>query len=190
MRNPQTLADAASELRQKRRRIVETGLLAFGAGVLATSAAFLSTPLAVALGAGAGVELVLATAAFFERRDLIERLALDPAAYILPEVEQYGRRLSAPQARARLAAWIEEVLDESTSPWGYYQPERVAAHAQELASLARDLASPTATVEPPSAVACLRLLTWAVESPLYNPRVPSEELGLRLSRIRAGIRDR
>ena len=56
-----------------------------------------------------------------------------------------------------------------------------------LRALAGDLAAPTAAIHPPSAVACRRLLTHAVESPLYNPRLPADDLALALKRIRAGI---
>jgi hypothetical protein len=62
----------------------------------------------------------------------------------------------------------------------------VALVAQELETLARDLASPR-SIAPASAVACRRLLTHMTESPLYNPRIPLDDLHLTLRRIRAGI---
>jgi hypothetical protein len=53
--------------------------------------------------------------------------------------------------------------------------------------LAHELAAPAARVEPATAVACRRLVTRPVESPLYNPNLPEEDLRALLLRIRAGI---
>ena len=64
---------------------------------------------------------------------------------------------------------------------------RAAIYGQQLETPARELASPAARVEPAMAVACRRLLTRPVESPLYNPNLPEEDLRALLLRIRAGI---
>jgi hypothetical protein len=178
---------AAGLIRRKRRRTVEAGLLAGLCLVSGAAALLVSLPLAAALGAGALVEAAIALGALNARRELIARLALDPAAYSVPEVERYGTRAARPPERARLAAWLEELLTESQLPYSLYLPDRVALVAHELDSIAGRLLSPACTVAPESAVACRRLLTHAVESPLYNPRVPLDELHLTLRRIRAGM---
>ncbi len=178
---------AAQELRQGRRRAIERSVLALVAGGCALAALGFSSRLALALGAGAAVEALLAAAASLGRRDTIGRLALQPAAYVLPEVRDYGRRSAEPSERERLAAWLGELVAESRLPGSIYLGDRVTAFARDLATLARELGSPAARVEPVSAVACRRLLTDAVGSPLYNPRLSAEDLRLTLDRIRSGI---
>lgn len=181
---------AASDLARRKRRAVEAAVLGSLSAALASAVAFLSLSAALALGTGALVELVVAAGAVFLRRDRVARLALDPAAYAIAEVEAYGRRLARPPERARLAAWLEEIRAEAHLPGSLYLADRVARVAYELEALARELLSPAVALEPTAAVACRRLLTHAVESPLYNPRVPADELEFRLRRIRAGLRMR
>jgi hypothetical protein len=66
---------------------------------------------------------------------------------------------------------------------------RTANYAHQLEMLARELGAPSARIEPATAVACRRLLTRPVESPLYNPNLPEEDLRAALIRIGAGITD-
>jgi hypothetical protein len=178
---------AASDLARRKRRAVEAAVLGALSAALALAVAFLSLPLTVAFGTGALVELIVAAGAVFLRRSQIARLALDPAAYAIAEVEAYGRKLTRPPERARLAAWLEEIRAEANLPGSLYLADRVWRVAHELEALARELVSPAVAFEPVAAVACRRLLTHAVESPLYNPRVPADELELALRRIRAGM---
>lgn len=178
---------AADELERKRRRAAHAGALAGLALVLVAAAIPLAGRLAVALVAGAGAEALVVAAAIHGRRELIARLVLEREAYVLPEVRRYGSRLVRLSQRQRLAAWLREVVADARLPGSLYLPERVARHARDLDSLARELASPAARVQPTSAVACLQLLTRAVESPLYNARLPADELALALRSIRAGI---
>ena len=161
-------------------------MLATGAGALALGAALLgSRAVALALGAGAAVQALVCLAAVCGRRSLISKLALEPAAYALDEVERYGQRVLG--QRHRLAAWLAALVNEATYPGTPYLVHRVRRHAADFESLARELGSPRARVRPTSAVACRRLLTHAVESPLYNPRIPSDDLVSALNRIRSGI---
>ena len=188
--NARATERATLVLRRKRRRTVESAALAAASAALALVAALFSLALAAALGIGAAFELGLAVLAFLGRRELIGRLALQPDAYVLPEVKRYGCRLVRPRERERLARGIMSALDEaqSSQPHSLLLPERLVTYASELEALARELLSPAAHVQPTSAVACLRLLTRGVESPLYNPNLPPEDLGSILYRIRAGIR--
>jgi hypothetical protein len=181
------LDQAANDLRRRRRRAREATALALVSGGLSLVAAALWPQLAVALAIGAAFETLVAGAAVVRRREQIARLAVEPAAYVLTDVERYGRRLAEPRQRARLASWLAEIVAEAPHPWSLYLPDRVALCRAELAALARDLAMPALCVEPTSAAACRRLLTHAVESPLYNPRLPADDLRLTLARIRAGI---
>jgi hypothetical protein len=158
---------------------------------LSAAAAVCSLPasprVAVALAAAAAMGAVIAAATRYGRGERIARLALDAGAYTIPEVAEYGRRCAAKQERDRLAAWIREVLSGGRRTDSPYLPDRVARYARDLERTAAELAA-AARVRPPAAVACRRLLTNAVESPLYNPRLPAEELSVALQRIRRGIR--
>jgi len=185
--NARQLEDAQERLRTRQRRTVEAAVLAVAGSAAALAVSLVSSTLAIALGAGAAVEALVAVAALVSRRELIARLALEPDAYVLPDVDRYGKRLV--RERQRLAAWLREVIRDARVPGSFYLRERVARHADELDSLAHELAAPAAQVQPASAVACLRLLTRAPESPLYNDRLPADDLALALRAIRAGIHD-
>ena len=179
------LEHAADELAAKRRRVWHAALAALAALAGAGLAATLSGRFALALAAGGGVEVLVAAAAFLARRELIARLALDPRAYVLPDVESYGAAVAS--RRERLAAWILEIVAEAPRGNTFYVRERVSRYGGDLLALARDLGAPDASVRPASAVACHRLLTHAIDSPLYNPRLPADDLPLALARIRSGI---
>ena len=56
--------------------------------------------------------------------------------------------------------------------------------------LARDLLSRATFLDPPSSVACRRLLTHAIETPLYNPDIPPDDVVVAIRRIRGGFRPR
>ena len=181
------LEHAAEELRRRRRWSVSAAVLGAAAAAVALPALALSTPVALALAAGGLFECLVALEAVHARRQLIARLALHPAAYELPEVAAYGTRAAALPQRARLAAWIFEIVAEARSPYTLYLGDRVDLVAHDLQALAHELVSPARSVAPESAVACRRLLTRMTESPLYNPGLPLEDLQLALRRIRAGI---
>lgn len=180
------LEQAAADLCRKRRRAREAATLAAGTSVLAVLAAVFWPALVVPFACGIAAEAALGAVSLAARRNRISRLALEPAAYVLPDVERFGRRLAEPGYCVRLAAWISEILTEAYVPGNLYLADRVALFRRELDALARELAGPV-RIQPSSAVACRRLLSDMVESPLYNPRLPTEDLGLALERIRAGI---
>jgi hypothetical protein len=181
------LEQAAGDLRRLRRRAVDAGMLLAATAAAAAIALLVAPALAGPISAGAALEALLLALALHGYRERIARLALDPSAYALPEVKRYGHRLVEPRQRARLGAWILEILADAHRSGNLFLGERVARFAQELEEIASDLMRPGASVQPASAVACKRLLTHAVESPLYNPRLPSDELRIALRRIRAGI---
>jgi hypothetical protein len=145
------------------------------------------TQIGLALGIGAVFEAMLAFAFWFDRRELIERLALDPTAYTIPAVARFGSRIAALRERERLAAWIRSVACEPERAGSFHLSDRARAFAREFETVAQELARPAASVQAPVAVACRRLLTRPVQSPLYNPNLPEEDLAALLRRIRAGI---
>jgi hypothetical protein len=86
-----------------------------------------------------------------------------------------------------LAQGIRKMIAEAFRHDNLYIGDRVARYARELEALARDLLAPGVRVHPASIARCRRLLTEGAESPLYNDRLPAEDVALVLRRIRAGI---
>jgi hypothetical protein len=89
-------------------------------------------------------------------------------------------------SRRSLASSIHSLL---TQP-GLAVAGRVSAAATDLELLAAELDDDRLTLDPASAVACVRLLGDAVESPLRNPRFPPEDLHSRIVQILAGFQPR
>jgi hypothetical protein len=181
------LEQAAHDLDQRRGRALQTTVLAGGAFAFACAAIWLSMPVAVAFATGALLEALVAAEAAHGRRQLVARLALQPAAYALPEVAAYGAEAAQPRQRARLAAWLSEVVADADARYSPCLCDRVKLVSRELEALARELISPMRSIEPASAVACRRLLTHMTESPLYNADLSVDDLRVALRRIRAGI---
>jgi hypothetical protein len=178
--------DAAQRIRSKRRRALESAALAAGCALLAWLALD-STALALGLAVGAAFEALVACWSLLSRRELIARLALDPDAYAIPEVEAYGEHLTRLRHRRTLAQSIRKMIRGALRPDSLYLGDRVVRYARDLEAVARDLQRPNVRVHPVSVARCRRLLTEAAESPLYNPRLPAEEIPQILRRIRAGI---
>jgi hypothetical protein len=181
------LQEAGSAVARARRRALEASALAAATAALAVVASFLWPSLILPLAAGAGIEAFLVLVALVRRRERIAALALAPEAYVLPEVERYGCRLTQPRQRRRLAESISRLVAEAHLPGNLFLADRVTKVARELEAIARALLQPTARIEPATVVACHRLLTRAVESPLYNPRLSTDELETALARIRTGL---
>jgi len=187
--NARELEGAAAELRSLRRRLKQFSAGAVLLLVVAAGCAMFSLRVAAILGAGVAVESLAALALWLRRGDLIERLALDPSAYVIPEVARFGSRVAALRERKLLASWITSIVNRG-EPFELHLVGRAGAFSQQLETLARELAAPQAEVQPAIAVACRRLLTRPVQSPLYNPNLPEEDLTALLLRIRAGISQR
>jgi hypothetical protein len=170
-------------LRERRRR---SGVwLALCAAVVAVPAMLALPSLGLALLAGSAVQLGLCLVERVRLREVVARLAMDPAAYAIPAVGEYGARLQA--QRARFGLWLVEVVDRAGEPETMYLADRVARYRGELRATAHELMAPDSRVAPVSVATCRRLLTMAADSPLYNPNVPDVDLGSALFRIRAGI---
>ena len=185
--NARALDQAAAELRRKRQRALESGGLGLVAAMLAPLAWLVSQPLGVAVAIGAGVQALIVLVSLVSRRSQLEELAVEPSAYILPEVEEFGARLASPRQREILARGILSLLKDGFKPGVFYLPDRVVRYARELEAIARDLRSPNVRVQPTALARCRCLLTRAPDSPLYNPRLPVDDLGAWLYRIREGM---
>lgn len=189
--NAREIEEQANDIRSKRRRVVESVPLAAACAALAPVAWLWSSPLGIAVAVGGAVQIALAGGAFVSRRLLVERLAIEADAHAIPEVRAFGAKLVRPHERRKLARTICSMLAEVMSPGrrlqALYLADRVYRYARELDAIARDLLSPSVRVDPVSMARCNWLLTQAAENPLFDRRLPAEDLGAILRRIRAGM---
>jgi len=179
------LARSSEALARRERAVREALGVTSLAAVLALPALPVSRPLAIALAVGALAQAVAGAVQLAWLRARIARLALDPAAYEIPAVRDYGARLVV--ERARFGRWLIEVLEDAGRPESLYLADRVTRYRAEILAAADGLMAPAARVQPVSVATCRRLLTMATDSPLYNENVPAVDLGAALFRIRAGI---
>jgi hypothetical protein len=178
--------DAALRLRELRHAEREDLMLGAVALAAAVVAAQLRQPLALPLFLG-GLGIGLAgLRALWSRWDLVERLSGERDAYVIPEVRSRASREAAMDRRVlhadRIRSWIR-------CP-GPGCEARVGLAATELTALADELADDRLELDPPCAVACLRLLTDPETSPLLDHSLPPAELRSAVVRIRAGFRPR
>jgi len=186
--NARQVEAVARDLARSRARIREALAFAVACAAAALPAAVFSLGIAAAFAAGAVTGALLAIFGTLSRQGKIARLALDPLAHELPDVSRFASRLATDLERQRLAAWIMEILREAASiPGNRYLTARVIRYADELAALGEDLSDPGAVIRPTSAAAAHLLLTQAVDSPLYNPAVPADQLPAIIASIRLGI---
>jgi hypothetical protein len=186
--NAREVEAIGSALTRSRKRIRDAAGFAVACTIVALATAPVALGLAEAFCAGAVSGVLVAALGTLSRNDKIAQLALDPLAYELPEVSRYANRLASRLERERLADWILEILREAASiPGNWYLTARVVRYADELAALGRDLADPCAQIRPASAAAVHLLLTQAVDSPLYNPALPADQLPAIIAKIRLGI---
>jgi hypothetical protein len=124
--------------------------------------------------------------ALWRRWDLVARLAGERDAHVIPEVLAYARRHATMDSRRCLATSIRSRLPRT----GFDVDERLAAVADELKALAAELENEALDLDPAAAVACMRLLSDPIDSPLLNLRLPPENLRSRVCQIRAGFTPR
>ena len=132
---------------------------------------------------GGLVVAILGCQALVRRWDLCERLAAEPAAYVIPEVSARAGAVATPAGRAELARTIRMML----SPDPPLRRARVQLVADDLAHLADELEDNRLTLDPLSAVRCKRLVTDTVESPLLNSHLPADGLRVAIIVIRHGF---
>lgn len=159
----------------------------FGALVLTLMAEGRPRAVTIALASGAIVETGLALFATASRRAAIARLALDPSAHRIPEVAAFAERLASAPVRHRLAGQLRRALAGEAYGLTPYIPARVRAHREQLANLAQALETPGCRIKPVAAVECHRLLSDAVNSPLYNPNLDPVDFSAALYRICDGM---
>ena len=85
--------------------------------------------------------------------------------------------------RHSFAALIRGRLGDATTT----DDARVLAAADDLQALARELDDDKLSLDPASAVACMRLLSDVSRSPLLIRALPTEDLRARIRQIRCGF---
>jgi|ERR1700733_10001444 hypothetical protein len=186
--NAREVEASAQDLTRRRKRIRESLVFAGGCAVVGVAAVPFALGLAGAFAAGAVTGVLVALFGALGLQDRIAQLALDPLAHELPEVSRYANRLATRCERERLAEWIIEMVSEATHiPDSWYLSGRVIRYADQLAALGEELADPLTQIRPASAAALHLLMTQAVDSPLYNPALPADQLPAIIANIRLGI---
>ena len=171
------------ELRHDELHRIALSAVALG-GSLTTTAVY--PPLALPLFVGGLTIGILGIGAIWRHWDLVDRLADDEDAYLIPEVRAYAARDARMNRRLSYAAVIRS--------WSR-QPDlcadtRIAEFAEPLEELARELEDADLELDPACALACRRLLGDPTVSPLLNRALPHEDVGSSVARIRAGFRSR
>lgn len=184
--NARAVDDATTHLRELRHEEWAGFALAAIAIGLSLAATQVRPALALPLFLGGVVVGVLGTRAFWRRWDLLDQLADERDAYVIADVAAYASRETTIERRRGFAAFIRGVVREPELGC----EERVRVAADDLEALASDLEDEEVALDPACAVACLRLLSEPVVSPLLNPRLPPEDLRSRVFQIRCGFTGR
>jgi hypothetical protein len=178
--------EAEARLRELRREEWEDFALGVSALALAMAATQVRPALALPLLVGGLVGWALGIRALWRRWDLVDRLAGESDAYTISEVRDYALREATMERRRSLAAYLRRALEETRVA----REARVLAASDELEALASELEDEGLVLDPACAVACVRLLSDVVASPLLNRELPAELLRSRVSQIRAGFAPR
>jgi hypothetical protein len=140
------------------------GAIALGASLAMTA---IHRPLVFPLFVGGMALWLLGIRSIWRHWDLVDRLADDRDAYVIPHVRRYAARdARMPRRRAN-----------AKSLRGWASQEDLAELGSELERLARDLENADLELSPASAIACRRLLTDPTVSPLLNGASAEDVLG-------------
>lgn len=171
------------ELRQDERGQLALAAVALAASVVATE--MLPALVAPVFIGGLFVGM-LGVRAMWRRWDLLERLSGERDAHVISEVRAFASREATMERRHSFAALVRSRLREASRT----SDARLPAVADELEALASELEDDDLTLEPASAVACMRLLSDLPGSPLLNRALPTEDLRSRVRQIRSGFTPR
>ena len=177
-RRVEEASEQLRELRQEEWGNLGLGVFALG---LAVTAAEVRPALAVPLFLGGLVVGGLGMRALLRRSELVERLAGERDAYAIPEVLAWASREATMERRQTFAASLRNTLKRP----GLLYEARVLA-----AALASELDDEELELDPACAVACMRLLSDVVTSPLLNSALPPQDLRSRVVQIRSGFKAR
>jgi hypothetical protein len=186
--SPLDLAAAGLRLEALARRQRELLVLAACLGIAAAAAAATGMGLDWPLLAGAVSAAVGVLWMRADRRAMLTRLVAQGDAMALPPVRAYAERLL--ERRAAIAGGLRHVVRSCSGVSGemtFVQPDRVDVQWRRLERLASAFADPDVAIQPSSAALCVRMLREPVTSPLYNPRLPEEQLDRLLTTIERGV---
>jgi hypothetical protein len=165
------------ELRAEARGQLGLGMLSLGLAVAATQ---VDPDLALPFLLGGIAVGARGMRALWRRWDLVDTLAGERDAYVIPEVLAQAAREATIERRRSYASLLRTWLREPTE-------RHVRLAASELEALVRELDDEQLMLDPADAVACRRLLSELGESPLRNRGRPPEELRSRVRQIRSGF---
>ena len=172
--------DAGSRLRDLRREEWSDhalGALAIGLALLATQA---RPGFAIPLFVGGLCIAFRGVNAAWRRWEIVDRLAADADAYVIPEVHERALHEASLERRRLYAAYIRHALQTAAArAWG--------AVTSELECLVAELEDVTLTLDPACAVACARLVSDPSGSPLLRLDSSPEELRSSVRHIRSGF---
>lgn len=173
--------DAAARLRELRREEWEDfGLAALALG-LAVAGSQARPALAMPFFVAGLTVAALGVRALWREWDLLDRLAGERYAYVIPQVLTYAAREATTERRRTFAALIRARLQQPTGAFG----ARGVSVREELEALATELEDRELSLDPACAVACMRLLT-DVGSPFFAPEAV-EDLRSGVRQVRAGF---
>jgi hypothetical protein len=172
--------DAGHRLHDLRLEAWEDGAVAAAAFGLAIAASVVRPTLALPFFLGGLFVGCRAVVAVWRRWDLLDRLLDERDAYSLAEVRGRAEREATMANRRVLGRAIRKRLEFAEDP-------RIVANADQLAELAGELDDPLLGLDLACAVACSRLLTDPVTSPLMNSSLPVDGVWSRLVQIRSGF---
>lgn len=162
--------------------------LGLSAVALAASLAMTAiyVPVVLPLFVGGLAVGVLGMRTFWQRWDIVDRLADERDAYVIPEVLSYAARDTRMERRSTSAALIRSWL--CTAALAGSSP--VLVKAEEFEALACELEDRDLELDPACAVACRRFLTDGTVSPLFDDAARREDIESWIVRIRDGFRPR
>ena len=175
--------DAAARLRELRREEWEDLALAAVVLALAVAATEVLPAIALPLFLGGLVVAARGIRALWYHWDLVEQLAAEQDAYVIPAVLARAERDATMERRKQHASVIRVWLDAHEGRLA----ARVAYARADLIALAAELEDTRLALDPASAVACGRLLFDGLDSPLLNDSLTPQELRSQVRRIRSGF---
>jgi hypothetical protein len=172
--------DASLRLRALRdEEWSDLGLAAFAIG-LALVATQTTPDFAIPLFIGGVAVAFRGVVAAWRRWDMLDRLAADPDAYVIPEVRKHALQEATIDRRRLYAAYLRYALQATAAgEFGVATPE--------LESLIAELEDDTLTLDPACAVACARLASDPSGNPLLRFDSSPAEVRSRVRHIRSGF---
>jgi hypothetical protein len=174
-----------SEARLHELRHAEWEGLGLAALFLASAfaASLLHPAFALPLLFGGLTGTALGVRAACRRWDLLDRITGERDAYAIAEVRARALEEATQERRHSLAISLRLILNAP----GARINARVVGATEDLEALALDLDDDELVLDPAAAVACARLLTDPVNSPLLNPTAHAEDVRSRVRQIRSGF---